>query len=325
MGYEVKKVIEFGRDNTKPVELLKGAILLKDGMEQVLQLKLRNNGNDILNRVTVKITCIGKEGQAVGVQSYTYEKIFVTVGTEFGTDVAIPLKYKNVESVSVEIEKDIEKLKVSSKNISKKAQYPAWFPKIYNVSVVPVSILFLIYHTIILINWNLLINEKIIYSPWIIGGVYGVSVQRIFAMLSTTAIYLYPMTQLLLNKNQANYWKLLISNLTQLLTILILICEWCGWIRLGFFRESLLLFAGCLISVLIHTIIIENNRSRIFLLSMGGAVLLIVFISHPFSIQVTGLRWYVAIGYIFALCEYLKLCINVIGTFVIIKKKFKLA
>ncbi len=58
---------------------------------------------------------------------------------------------------------------------------------------------------------------------------------------------------------------------------------------------------------------------------MGGAVLLIVFISHPFSIQVTGLRWYVAIGYIFALCEYLKLCINVIGTFVIIKKKFKLA
>lgn len=179
MGYEVKKVIEFGRDNTKPVELLKGAILLKDGMEQVLQLKLRNNGNDILNRVTVKITCIGKEGQAVGVQSYTYEKIFVTVGTEFGTDVAIPLKYKNVESVSVEIEKDIEKLKVSSKNISKKAQYPAWFPKIYNVSVVPVSILFLIYHTIILINW-------------ISGGNCAI----------TTVMYLYPITQILLNKNQ---------------------------------------------------------------------------------------------------------------------------
>lgn len=304
MGYEVKKVIEFGRDNTKPVELLKGAILLKDGMEQVLQLKLRNNGNDILNRVTVKITCIGKEGQAVGVQSYTYEKIFVTVGTEFGTDVAIPLKYKNVESVSVEIEKDIEKLKVSSKNISKKAQYPAWFPKIYNVSVVPVSILFLIYHTIILINW-------------ISGGNCAI----------TTVMYLYPITQILLNKNQVNYWKLLISNLTQLfLTILILICEWCRWISLGFFfRATFLLLAGCLISLLIHTVIIENNRSRIFLLSMGGAVLLIAFISHPLGLQVTVLRWYGAIGYIFALCEYLKLCINVIGTFVIIKKKFKLA
>ena len=56
MGYEVKKVIEFGRENTKPVGLLKGAILLKDGTEQVLQLKLRNNGKDVLNRVTVKIT-----------------------------------------------------------------------------------------------------------------------------------------------------------------------------------------------------------------------------------------------------------------------------
>ena len=302
MGYEVKKVIEFGRDNTKPVELLKGAILLKDGMEQVLQLKLRNNGNDILNRVTVKITCIGKEGQAVGVQSYTYEKIFVTVGTEFGTDVAIPLKYKNVESVSVEIEKDIEKLKVSSKNISKKAQYPAWFPKIYNVSVVPVSILFLIYHTIILINW-------------ISGGKCAI----------TTVMYLYPITQILLNKNQVNYWKLLISNLTQLLTILILICEWCGWISVGFFRESLLLLAGCLISVLIHTVIIENNRSRIFLLSMGGAVLLIAFLSHPLGIRMTSRLWYGSRGYIVILCEYLKLCINVIGTFVIIKKKFKLA
>jgi len=303
MGYEVKKVIEFGRENTKPVGLLKGAILLKDGTEQVLQLKLRNNGNDILNRVTVKITCIGKEGQAVGVQSYTYEKIFVTVGTEFGTDVAIPLKYKNVESVSVEIEKDIEKLKVSSKNISKKAQYPAWFPKIYNVSVVPVSILFLIYHTIILINW-------------ISGGKCAI----------TTVMYLYPITQILLNKNQVNYWKLLISNLTQLfLTILILICEWCRWIGLWFLlRATFLLLAGCLISLLIHTVIIENNRSRIFLLSMGGAVLLIAFLSHPLGIRMTSRLWYGSRGYIVILCEYLKLCINVIGTFVIIKKKFKL-
>ena len=89
MGYEVKKVIEFGRENTKPVGLLKGAILLKDGAEQVLQLKLRNNGKDILNRVTAKIICIGKDGQVIGIQSYTYEKVFVTSGTEFGVDVAI--------------------------------------------------------------------------------------------------------------------------------------------------------------------------------------------------------------------------------------------
>ena len=224
----------------------------------------------------------------------------------------------------MEIEKDIEKLKVSSKNISKKEWNLTWFPKIYNVSVVPVSILFLIYHTIILINWNLLINEKITYSHWIIGGIYSRSIQGLFVQISTTVIYLYPMTQILLNKNQVNYWKLLISNLTQLLTILILICEWCGWISVGFFRESLLLLAGCLISVLIHTVIIENNRSRIFLLSMGGAVLLIAFLSHPLGIRMTSRLWYGSRGYIVILCEYLKLCINVIGTFVIIKKKFKL-
>ena len=134
----------------------------------------------------------------------------------------------------------------------------------------------------------------------------------------------YPITQILLNKNQVNYWKLLISNLTQLLTILILICEWCGWIRVGYFRESLLLLAGCLISVLIHTVIIENNRSRIFLLSMGGAVLLIVFRSHPFSEDLWDWLWDWSRSYIAILCEYLKLCINVIGTFVIIKKKIKL-
>jgi len=203
--------------------------------------------------------------------------------------------------VSVEIEKDIEKLKLSSKNISKKEWNLTWFPKIYNVSVVPVSILFLIYHTIILINW-------------ISGGKCAI----------TTVMYLYPITQILLNNNQVNYWKLLISNLTQLLTILILICEWCGWISVGFFRESLLLLAGCLISVLIHTVIIENNRSRIFLLSMGGAVLLIAFLSHPLGIRMTSRLWYGSRGYIVILCEYLKLCINVIGTFVIIKKKFKL-
>ena len=210
-------------------------------------------------------------------------------------------------------------------NTTKKYFYFVYY--YHNQRMEFIKILFFKTYTIILINWNLLINEKITYSHWIIGGIYSRSIQGLFVQISTTVIYLYPMTQILLNKNQVNYWKLLISNLTQLfLTILILICEWCRWIGLWFLlRATFLLLAGCLISLLIHTVIIENNRSRIFLLSMGGAVLLIAFISHPLGLQVTGLRWYGAIGYIFALGEYLKLCINVIGTFVIIKKKFKLA
>ena len=327
MGYEVKKVIEFGRENTKPVGLLKGAILLKDGAEQVLQLKLRNNGKDILNRVTVKITCIGKDGQAIGEQNYTYEKIFITSGTEFGTDVAIPLKYKNVETVAVEIEKDLEKLKVSSENISKKEWNPTWFPKIYNVLVILFSMLFLIYHTIVLINWKLLINERISYTPWIIDG-WGSTSQLMLAVLSTTVIYLYPMTQLLLNKNQANYRKLLISNFVQILMVIFITNELLYDV-LGFDRGYYLCFAGCLIMVLIHTVIIENNRNKILLLLIGLTVLLITFCYREEGYwgfvdfnRPKGRRYEPSSIFIF--CEYLKLCINAIGTFVIIKKKFKL-
>ena len=124
MGYEAKKVIEFGRENTKPVGVVKGALLLKDGKELVLQLKLRNNGKDILNRVTVKITCMGKDGQIKGVQNYTYERLFVECGEEFGSNVPIMLQYNDVEHAEIEIEDDYRNLKVSSKSVQRQQKNP---------------------------------------------------------------------------------------------------------------------------------------------------------------------------------------------------------
>nr|WP_298546158.1 hypothetical protein [uncultured Lachnoclostridium sp.] len=171
MGYEVKKVIEFGRENTKPVGLLKGAILLKDGTEQVLQLKLRNNGKDVLNRVTVKITCIGKDGQAVGVQSYTYEKLFVVCGEEFGSNIPIMLQYSDVEQVEVKIEDDYRNLKVSSKSIQKQPPKSS-----YNIFVCVVSMVTLLagiystcglfYYTEI---WSTLVSQMIFNIMYLYG------------------------------------------------------------------------------------------------------------------------------------------------------------
>ena len=171
MGYEVKKVIEFGRENTKPVGLLKGAILLKDGTEQVLQLKLRNNGKDILNRVTVKITCIGKDGQTRGVQSYTYEKLFVACGEEFGSNIPITLQYSDVEQVDVKIEDDYRNLKVSSRSIQKQPPKSS-----YNISVCIVSVVTLLagiystcglfYYTEI---WSTLVSQMIFNIMYLYG------------------------------------------------------------------------------------------------------------------------------------------------------------
>lgn len=173
MEYEVKKVIEFGRENTKPVGLLKGAILLKDGTEQVLQLKLRNNGKDILNRVTVKITCIGKDGQTRGVQSYTYEKLFVACGEEFGSNIPITLQYSDVEQVDVKIEDDYRNLKVSSRSIQKQQKNP------YNILVCIVSIVTLlagIYSTCSMFNadfafWYLAYPSELILNSMYLYGI----------------------------------------------------------------------------------------------------------------------------------------------------------
>lgn len=114
MGYQVKKIIEFDPIYKKTVSILKGAILEKDNGEQVLQLKLYNSGDDILNKVTAKIICYGLDKNVLGVQTYTYENLFVKSGETFGTDVPIPLLYDGTETISVEILNNYEKLQVYS-------------------------------------------------------------------------------------------------------------------------------------------------------------------------------------------------------------------
>lgn len=318
MGYEVKKVIEFGQENTKPVGLMKGAILLKDGKEQVLQLKLRNNGKNILTRATVKITCIGKDGEKIGEQSYTYEKLFVTSDTEFGTDVAIPLKYENVVSVAVEIERDLERLKVSSKNTLKNEWNPTWFPKTYNVSMPLLAMFFLIYHIIALINWNLLTKGQCLFLFW--GSGYGSFMfQRASAITLTTAIYLYPMTQVILSKNQINYRQLLISNIVQILAFLLIVRVDSVASMAGASGQYYLCLTVSLAVVLIHVVMIEDIRNKMYILLIGIAMVLIAFIYYKSN------AWMNLRGSnLVIICEYLKLGINIIGIFIIIKKKFKL-
>lgn len=55
MGYEILQTFQFGREKEIPVGVEKAAILLRDGMEKVLQLKLKNNSNKILNELAVKL------------------------------------------------------------------------------------------------------------------------------------------------------------------------------------------------------------------------------------------------------------------------------
>lgn len=117
MGYQVKKVIEFDQMYKRPVSILKGAILEKDNGKQVLQLKLYNSGDDILNQVTAKITCYGLDTNTLGVQTYTYENLFVKSGETFGTDVPIALLYSKTETISVEIMNNYEKLQVHSSKL----------------------------------------------------------------------------------------------------------------------------------------------------------------------------------------------------------------
>lgn len=117
MSYQVKKTITFDKNNAKPVSILKGAILEKDNGGRVIQLKLCNTGKGILNKVSVKIICFNQDKQVLGTQKYEYEKIFVKSGEIFGTDIAIPLKYNDTDTFSVEFANDYKELQVTNSKI----------------------------------------------------------------------------------------------------------------------------------------------------------------------------------------------------------------
>ena len=103
MGYEILQTFQFGREKEIPVGVEKAAILLRDGMEKVLQLKLKNNSNEILNELAVKITCFNDKGEGIGEQTYTYKDLFAIPGGTFGTNVPIPLMKMETETVAIEI------------------------------------------------------------------------------------------------------------------------------------------------------------------------------------------------------------------------------
>lgn len=143
MGYQVIKKIDFNETYTQPFRVLKGAILKKDNGEQFIQLKLCNTGNDILSKASVRILCYDQDQVDLGVQSYTYDKIFIRSGETFGTDVPIPLQFIGTDTFSVELNNDYEKLQVSTNKIKK--------PKID----IPIILCNIIFSLLILIGFML--------------------------------------------------------------------------------------------------------------------------------------------------------------------------
>ena len=142
MSYQVKKTIEFNNSYEKPVNILKGAILEKDDGERVIQLKLCNTGDDILNKVSVNIICLSEDEQVLGTQKYEYQKIFVKPGEVFGTDIAIPLQYNDTNIFSVEFDSN-ESLQIKNfKRKKEKSDIPTTFFNFFSGLVFFINLLF---------------------------------------------------------------------------------------------------------------------------------------------------------------------------------------
>lgn len=119
MKYQTQKILDFSEENTSLICLLRGAILLKDGKEKVLQLKLRNDSKNIVEEVTLQITCKNEEGQLLGTQLFTYSNLFILSGQEFGSNVPIFLKYADTEQVSIEIEESFNEIEINNNKKNK--------------------------------------------------------------------------------------------------------------------------------------------------------------------------------------------------------------
>ena len=101
MSYRVLKVFDINQAKRKPIGGVKGAVLEDDEGKKFLQLKIKNNSPNFLDRVPILIDCYDSEGVYLGTQGYTYENIFVRKGDMFGTGEAIPLAFPDVGLVSI--------------------------------------------------------------------------------------------------------------------------------------------------------------------------------------------------------------------------------
>ena len=75
MSYRVRKVFDINQAKRKPIGGVKGAVLEDDEGRQFLQLKIKNNSPNFLDRVPILIDCYDSEGVYLGTQGYTYENI----------------------------------------------------------------------------------------------------------------------------------------------------------------------------------------------------------------------------------------------------------
>ena len=168
MGYQIIKKIDFSETQKKPISILKGAILENSNGEQFIQLKLRNTGNDILSKASVKIICYKQDHTVLGSQLYTYNKIFVRSGETFGTNVPIPLQFNGTDTFTIEFSNEYEKLQVNTN-------------KIKNAKI---NIPIILCNTITCI----LFLSGIILSILLLSGVFGITGQLSYIVLTSILV-----------------------------------------------------------------------------------------------------------------------------------------
>lgn len=120
MAYQIIKKMDFKINPSDLILVEKGAILAKNNEDtRYVQLKLKNNSQEILNKVTITILLLDEAGNEFGKQSYVYESLFVPKGESFGTKIAIPLVRTDVNAVKVIVEDNFEYVKIKPGGIEK--------------------------------------------------------------------------------------------------------------------------------------------------------------------------------------------------------------
>ncbi len=146
MSYETIQSLGFRQERLDTVYPLKGAILLKDGRDKVLQLKLHNGSREVIDKVVIEITSISEKGEELGVQSFTYNDLLVDSGMDFGSNIPIPLMF-DAATVKVTVKKVDNDIYIKNNRVVMSKSFGA---SSYNAVV---CVVFLVYTLTVLLSF----------------------------------------------------------------------------------------------------------------------------------------------------------------------------
>ena len=146
MSYETIQSLAFRQERLDTVYPLKGAILLKDGRDKVLQLKLHNGTREVIAKLVIEITSISEKGEELGVQSFTYNDLLVDSGMDFGSNIPIPLMF-DAATVKVAVKKVDNDIYIKNNRVVMSKSFGA---SSYNAVV---CVVFLVYTLTVLLSF----------------------------------------------------------------------------------------------------------------------------------------------------------------------------